>query len=538
MATSAVTSPTLLGDGVESDTTEAPGSATGTGWRMRAAVVAVLGAALALRTIGVTWHLPYVYHPDEPTNLTVVRGMLVRHSLDPRFFHYPSLFFDVYGSAYAAWYQFGHAVGWFHSAGALPRPEIQVLGDGFMRDYSPLIAVRLVSVFAGCATVGAGMVLCSLLTRRRAAILLAGALIACNPILVRNARWFTPDTLAGLTTMLALVAAVVVARARDPRPRHYVFAGVAVGLAVSAKYNVALVAVALVVAHFVARRESGDALPARYLGYAAAAAAAAFLITSPYAVFDFHRFWTDFWFEIHHYNTGHLGSEGNSPGTNLNWVWASIGPALLIVLGLRLLKPRVRRLCIVPLSFVILYFLAISVPVVRFERNLTPLLPPLLVVVAVIAVAAADRIRDLVRDQRAAFALSACALAVVVGWPLLFSVRDARAALTDSRAGARNWIVDNVPAGSTVDVDGYSPLVDRHRFRVAARSFVVQNLDIIRADDPDVVVATALGSGRYLYGNDRNPAMVSAFNAEIASACSVAMFGSGSQRIWVLRFHC
>jgi 4-amino-4-deoxy-L-arabinose transferase-like glycosyltransferase len=477
-----------------------------------------------------------VYHADEPTNYSVVRVMMLRRSLDPQFFHYPSLFFYVYGAVIGAWFELGHALGWFHSVASMPRPLMEVAGAGIMRDHSLLIAARMVTVVLSTATVGVGMLMCRLITPRRSAVLLAGALLAFNPTAVRNARWFTPDSLAALTATAAIVAAVVVAK--RPRLRHYIIAGVLIGLAVSAKYNVALVAVALVVAHLVARRDNENKVPFVYLVYAAGAAIAAFFITSPYALFDAHRFWTDFTFELRHYNTGHPGNEGNAPQVNANWVWASVGPALLLLFGLVLTPARVRRLCWIPLSFVALYFVAVSLPKVRFERNLTPLLPALLVVAAIVGVECFERARTALHDTPLVRSAGVLAAIVVVAWPAVFTIRQTNDALTDYKATARTWIQQHVPPQSHVVLDGYSSWVDPAQYNVVASPLVLRDLAKVRANDPDAIVVTQNGSGRYLSGYDRDQSVVDNLASLKSSACDQASFNRGALRIWVFRLHC
>jgi 4-amino-4-deoxy-L-arabinose transferase-like glycosyltransferase len=503
-------------------------------WGFRIAIVAVLIAAFAVRVIGVTWHLPYVYHADEPTNYSVVRVMMLRRSLDPRFFHYPSLFFYVYGAVIGAWFEFGRALGWFHSVASMPRPIMEVAGAGVMPDHSLLIAARMVTVGLSTATVGLGMLMCRLITPRRSAVLLAGALLAFNPTAVRNARWFTPDSLAALTATAAIVAAVVVAK--RPRLRHYIIAGVLIGLAVSAKYNVALVAVALVVAHFLARRE--EKVPFVYLVYAAGAAIAAFFVTSPYALFDAHRFWSDFTFEIRHYNAGHPGNEGNAPQVNADWVWASVGPALLLLFGMFVMPARVRRLCWIPFSFVVLYFVAVSVPKVRFERNLTPLLPALLVVAAIVGVECFERVRTAMHDAPLVKVAGVLAALAVVAWPAVFAIRQTNDALTDYKASARTWIQQHVPPQSHVVLDGYSPWLDPAQYKLTASPLVLRDLAKVRPTDPDAIVVTQNGSGRYLSGYDRSQTVVDNLASLKATACDQASFNRGASRIWVFRLRC
>jgi len=262
------------------------------------------------------------------------------------------------------------------------------------------------------------------------------------------------------------------------------------------------------------------------------------LVTSPYVLFDAHRFWTDFTFEIHHYNTGHPGYEGDSPQTNANWLWASVGPALLLLFGFLVTPARVRRLCWVPLSFVALYFVAVSAPTVRFERNLTPLLPALLVVIAIVGVEIFEWARAAVRDTLAVRVLGGLVAIAVVAWPAIFAVREANDALTDYKAAARSWIEQHVPAQSNVVLDGYSPWLDPTQYNVVGSQLVLRNLAAARASNPDAIVVTQAGSGRYLSGYDRDPVVVENLASLEADACQQASFNKGESRIWVFRLHC
>ena len=63
--------------------------------RLWLAVIAVLVLGAVLPLIGISWGLPYVLHPDEPVDIRRVHAMLVRRTLEPPQFGYPSLFFYV-----------------------------------------------------------------------------------------------------------------------------------------------------------------------------------------------------------------------------------------------------------------------------------------------------------------------------------------------------------------------------------------------------------------------------------------------------------
>jgi 4-amino-4-deoxy-L-arabinose transferase-like glycosyltransferase len=476
---------------------------------------AVLVGALVIRLVGVSWGLPYVYHPDEPTNYSVFHEMVHNRTLNPHFFNYPSLFFDINA--------FVHGI-----TGSGPLPMMESGANGFLTNSTPMLIARLVTVAFGVGIVAAGMGLAWLITRRRSTAVLAGVLCAIHPILVRNSRWVTPDTLAGFTATLAVVAAVVVAR--SPRTRNYVLAGVATGLAVSAKYNVVVVAVALVVAHVIARRDR--AVPARNLAWAAGAALVTFFVTTPYALLSPHAFWHDVSFEYHHYQTGHAGAEGDAPLVNFEWLWGATGPFLLAVFGLPFVSSVVRRWCYIPGAFVVVYGVLVSAQSVRFERNLVPLLPSLLAVLAVVAVEVFDRI-----DARA-WRYAAVALAVLLlSWPLAFAVRDTVHNLDPPQARARKWIASQLPQGATVVLEAYSPYVDPQQFHVVAfDKDLLRGRDIERVS-PDAVIVTQSGSGRYLVaGNTTDARRTRDWLRD--HACDVVSFGQPSERIWVYRLHC
>jgi len=493
------------------------------------APAAIVGTAIVVRLIGVGHALPYVYHPDEPVNYGVFHAMVTNRTLNPEFFHYPSLFFDLQALAHAGYIGVGKLAGWFSGSGALPAPVMQTGGNGSMANDGALLAARLVTVGLGVGVVVAGMSLSWTISRRRAPFLIAGGLLAIHPLLVEHARLVTPDTLAALIATLALAAAVVVGR--NPQPRAYLVAGGAIGLATAAKYNVALVAIALVVAHFIAAPRASH----RWLLAAAGVAVAAFLVTTPFVLFDAGRFWADMYSEVVHYSTEHPGNEGGAGGANLVWLWGSTGPLVVAAFGIGWLEPRVRRLSLIPASFVAVYLVLLSAQSVRFERNLLPMLPALLVLDALVACEVWNRVRVSNRAVRLAIVAGA---ALLVMWPTALTALDTRDALSDERADARAWIARNVPAGSTVVIEAYSPHVDPGEFHVVAFDKALLRRADVERTNPVAVVITEQGSGRYLEGSHPHPAAVSALAWLQSQGCATFRSGSGAQRIQVFRLRC
>ena len=484
---------------------------------------------LALRLVGIRGAFPYVYHPDEPTDLGIVLRMVHQPSLNPHSFRYPSLFFDVVAFAETVYVKVGGLIGSVGSAASLHVPEVQTVGNAFIRDSAALVVARIVTLTASVALIAVAMWMCWLMTHRRAPTFVAGFLVAVNPILVRNGRWATPDTLAGLTATAAIIGCVLVAR--DPSVRNYLIAGVLIGIAISAKYNTAAVVIALLTAHAIAHER-----PTAHLERLVAAglvAMAAFLAVTPFAALDPHTFLRDATYDLRHYHGGHPGNEGNSPVTNLRWLWNSMGPVLLLALGVVVVR-RSRRLLLVPVSFVVVYFLLLSAAFVRFERNLVPLVPTLLVVAAVGGVALVEWVAGSGTGRIAAVGL----VALFLAWPLVFAIRDARAATRDTRASARTWIDRHLPARARIAVDAYAPWVDPARHRPVPLGFSVVDRRSVERASPDAVVITANGSGRFLAGESERAAAKRTVAWLERTACDQVTFNRGGDRIRVLRLRC
>jgi 4-amino-4-deoxy-L-arabinose transferase-like glycosyltransferase len=491
------------------------------------AIVLLLGAILPL--IGIAWGLPYLYHPDEPTNLSRVHQMFLQRTLKPPRFGYPSLFFYLQLLVHSLHIGIGEVVGWFPSATALRMPSIETAGNGITRDASVVVVARSTTVVLNVGLVGVTMWLGWLLSRRHTAAVLAGLLVAVHPNLVHNARLATPDTLAALTATAAIAAAVAVAR--NPSTRNYLLAGGAVGLAAGSKYNVAVVAVAVVTAYALGGGRFGVDAPKLVL--AGGAAFAVFLLTTPFAVLDFHKFWHDATFVIDRYDAPVRGP--SSLEANVRWLWSSTGPVLLLLLGAWWVRPN-RKLFLIPLVFAIAYVAVISAPVVHFERNLMPVLPALLAVAAVVASEAARRIAT---ERNVSFPAVVVVIALLVAaWPAFFALRDSVKATHDPRTEARAWIETNVPPKSRIMVESYSPYVNPGRYRVVVVGSTLLSRQERVGLDLDAAIITSRGSNLQRAGTAMQAHARETRNALEHKACDIVSFNHGVDRIEILRFRC
>lgn len=496
----------------------------------------VLVGALVVDLIGIGWGLPFVYHPDEPTNLMAVSHMVQQRTLNHGQWQYPAFSFDIQALVNAAAVGVGTLFGWVHGAADADHITMIVTGVGRLSHPAFLVTGRVVSVIESVATVAAAAWMAWLATPDRRAIWLTPLLVAILPISVGFAYYMTPDPVSGLTSTLAVCGALWAVR--RPSWQTYAFTGAMVGLAASSKYNCAIVGVSLIAAHLL----SSERQRWVRLLLAAGCAIAAFLITTPYAIFDFHGLVQGLRFDETHYSTGHIGAQGNTPATNLRWIFDSFGLFLLGLVGLW--WARARREIVIVGVFVLAYYLVLSSVTVRFERNLLPLIPALALLIVLGGVELWDRARA--RWGRPGLAGLSGVIVLALAWTLYGTAGELHNSLSDQKAQSYAWVQANVPAGATVVVDPYSPFVDPSKWHVVVLRattsdgvnypawYVLQNPVALRAAHPDVVITTTAGSGRYL-------ALDSAIAHGTltylnAASCGHHSFDHGTVDVWVL--HC
>jgi 4-amino-4-deoxy-L-arabinose transferase-like glycosyltransferase len=424
-------------------------------------MIFIVAFALAARLYQVGWGLPYVY--EEATPLKKAWEMWHWGSPrgidpNPHFFHYPSL------TIYLQFVSQGVVYLLMKIAGA-------VTGGAdyharYIVDPTPVYhAGRLISVLFGTATVWLAFVVGRRLAPRSGtAVGISGAaLLAVNTFLISRSHMVEVDV--PLTFFVMLVFWLLLRLRDDPSLRRFAVAGAAIGLAASTKYTGALLVLPLVVLFLLLRsgaKPDGQRPLWWYPIVSVAAAALAFLLTSPYVLLDAGTFARHFGFERQHMQIGHFGVGGSSTIVYYTQVltdrlmgWPA---ALLAVGGLACAGYSRRRTeAAVIAVFVIPYLIAISTWSMRAERYVLPVLPALVVFAAVAICWLSRRVpfvneRAWARNVFVAIAVALTAAPVVATYPAyLETVR------TDSRTTAARWIETRVPSGSYLAVESYGP---------------------------------------------------------------------------------
>ena len=459
---------------------------------LAAGIVAVTLAALCAVALV---DLPFIHHPDEPTNLAVLHTMIRDGSSNPEFFNYPSLLFYVNGP--------GQILAGFLSDGDVEL-SVQSMGSAYAPTVGTMLFARGTSLAAHIACVLTVFVF--LRTRIALPFAAAGALLTgLSPLTLSFAPWMAPDVFATLFVTLCLCATARIVETGSPR--DYALAGVFAGLAAASKYNVGAVALAVAIAAMLA--PGGIDVRTRLLARAALASMVALALGSPYLFIDMPHAVSGLILEMHHYRTGHVGAEGETLRFNLRLLGIGMGTAVLFAVAAasdRALKPI--------MIFAIAYFCLLSAQSVRFERNLAPLVPA----ISILAAIGAARVASRLPWGR----MTASVIAVVLIVPV-YTTFDRVLNVTGRKPElARYWIEDVVPADAHVVAEAYTPFLqerdrqvrgvrfafpgyappERHSYLVLSRS---ASLRFAKSE------ATRVAFAQWLAQIDRSACGVSAF---------------------------
>jgi len=412
-------------------------------------LAAILALAAALRLIGIEYGLPFggLLNPDEQSIVPRSWAMVHGAGLDPHWFDYPSLVLYVL-APFQAW-----------------------------QGEPSYLTARLVVAAFGVGAVAAAWWL-GRVAYGRTAGLVAGAVVAVETIGVAYSHMAVTDV--PMTALIAVSLALAISGRLE-------WAGVAAGLAASAKYPGVFLLAPLVVAAWGKWRR---------LAVSAGLAVAAFLATSPYVLVHPGQAWDDASRVQRLAREGWLGFEHDSFAlfSFTGKLWAGLGPALAVaVLGLALALRRRTRTDLILAAFVLVYFVDLLTIRAHFDRYVLPLVPAL--------AALAGR-------QKLLAPLTLGLLIVPLVWAIGDDVRLTR---TDTRAVAHGWIVTHVPRGATVAAESSTPPLEGYPIVGLAlpgpgRPFDPdRDVARLRAEGVHYALVTGAIADRVLAARDRYP---------------------------------
>ena len=392
-------------------------------------------AALALRLWGIRSGLPWLYNVDEADHF-VTRAVTMAHTgtLEPNYWGNPPAFTYLLLILFHLAYGGGAAIA--HAPGVW-------------------LLARVASAALGAISVGLLGLAGAKLFDRRAGLLAAALLaVAFLPVAYSKLALNDAPVLFGVCLSLWGSAGVL----RDGRARHYLLAGLGLGLAASTKYTGGVVALPLLAAAIAARRPGMAAA-------AGAVAVAAFVATDPYALAD----WSAFTNAIAHQSSqssagaGKLGLTGSGI---VYYLWSATwgvgwAPSLAALGGAAWLARADRRAFFLLVPAVVAFLVFMGLEDRYFGRYLMPVIPMICLLAAYAVVASADALPR-VRRSRPAPGVRALAVAVLGAGLLLQGAIDAvHSGVVNSRADTRTltraWLVAHVPAHARIVVEPIAP---------------------------------------------------------------------------------
>jgi hypothetical protein len=417
----------------------------GSSWAPVFVATVVLPVAAAARLWALTFGLPHPHcRPDEDA-ISAIAGAFRAGHFEPEAFNYPALFMLVVAgllrlAPHIEWLL--HKLMPFHFDASL---------DGLTWTIKNYMAARILSAAAGTASVWVVFRIAVRLFDRATAVA-AASLLALAFLHVRDSHYGVTDVPMTFMMLIAFLCAVRVSESGTRK--DVVIAGIAVGLAAATKYNGALVGVPVAFAVFISPSKKAFSGRLVDVAIAGALAAATFLVTSPYTLIDFDRFWADFRSDAAHLAGGH--------GVMLGRGWAyhatttlryGVGMPILVagVAGLLLLLYRdVRRGVLVAL-FPVTYYALLGSGYTVFTRHMIPVVPFLCLTSGYFVAECAAWIAACARRPECRTALAA-AVVILLLWPSARSVVtfDTLLARDDSRLLVRRWIELRFPRSATI----------------------------------------------------------------------------------------
>lgn len=389
--------------------------------------------ALALRFVKIGYGLPHTYNADEPhlVNMAVSFG---GGSLRPHSFKYPTVWPTMLAGLYGLWF------GVWSVLGLRKAPADFAALYGFAPTGFYLIA-RLA---AAAASLGALVVVSRAERAEDRTRWPYGALIlAFSPVLVELAHAAKPDSLMLLFVAGAWACAL---RFQAGGARGWLFAaGALTGAACSTQYTAAPLALLLPLAWLL--REGGPPYWT-WLLQAAAFAAAAFVVGSPFIALDFSRFaadWSDY-ADLGRLRPHDAAAMAKTVAYNL-WTYGGDGsPAgAAALLGLAVMAWRRTRRALLLFVPVAAYFVVLSgSPDGGWQRYLLGVFPAL----ALLSSEGLVLLGGKSAWRKAVVAALVLAPGLFLSWRYVADLT-----LPDTRAQAEVWMTENIPAGETVLLD-------------------------------------------------------------------------------------
>jgi 4-amino-4-deoxy-L-arabinose transferase-like glycosyltransferase len=437
--------------------------------------------AFLLRAWGARFGLPEAfYHPDEHAIVERASAILRTGDYNPHWFNYPSAYIYIQALTYIPYFLISAARGFGNTIpGTAP--------------YGFYFAGRLMTALLGALTVPLVYVLAKRMYGTKA-VMISAVLLTLSLLHVVHSHYVTTDVPLAFFITLSLLFSYLALEKNEPR--YTVLAGLSAGLATSTKYPgmIAFLPVLLVQFFTVEKRNWG--LLGQRLGLGVGTFLAGFFLGTPYAFLELNTFLRSLGAVLGHYSATQPGFEGRWTGIWYLSQMLTSADVLVIAIslgGVAWALFRHTRRDLLLLSFVIPYYLLVSIWRIRFERNVVALLPFLAILGGRFLVEGVSSLTAKWPGMRKWETLILSVLVVLaVAMPAWAIVGfDSAISQRDHRTIAAEWVKTNIPPGSKVVTEAFSIPLDEDRFQVVELVRIdSEELEWYRREDIEYVIVS------------------------------------------------
>ena len=433
----------------------------------------LLFSAFLIRHRGIKFGFPLITHPDEPKIVKRAIRIIKTGDLNPHFFNYPSLYIYMQAAIYSTSGFFGKTFLGYKDISDFEMTTIYYLGRLFTIFFSigTLFIVYLIGKYLFSEAAG----------------LISALFISFSFLHVTHSYSVTVNSPMVFWVMLSFLMSVFIFT-KGPKMKYYILNGIFIGFAIGTKYTAFPAFFPMLYAHFYSSSFSIKAIFNKKLIIAALLVLIAFFISTPYSLLDFDKFYHDIKHESRHYSTGHIGSESKTTSyfhytLTLLYEFGVI-PLIISLCGILYLLIKNKKKAFFLLCFPILYFGFIGVYKVYFSRNIIALVPFLSLFSGFLI----SQIYYSIKCEPKApikknsfyhifttkktyfiiiFVILACLSMYGIHNQYLKSVRYIKKiTLPDTRWISTQWIEENIPRGSKIALEFYTPRPDKKHFKI------------------------------------------------------------------------
>ena len=326
----------------------------------------------------------------------------------------------------------------------------------------------------------------------RSAALIAVVVFALNPLHIFHSKLIRPDIL--LTFFMLVAFWFCVEMLKKGTWSSYIFAGLFSGLAIATKYPGAISAVVVAAAFIMTKTwQRTDFLKLVTSGIGCILGA---FIASPFLFLDYTTVLSDVAQEA---RLRHLGATGEGILQNLAWYVQNplletftIGGLILAGVGLLFCIKSRQKDKLLLVAFLVLFMVFISGLSLRWERWIIPIIPFLCILAGYGWNWLIAKIGILWRPRIAQWVGIGVLFGIIL--PLLKAdiMQGREMSGKDTRTIAREWILDNIPKGSSLLIEEWASQLPKERYKF----FEVKRGQLTEVNSAEIDLAAFRPKGR------------------------------------------